>query len=84
MYRFLREGNGFSGGAECLWLRLGGRLPLGKILLCLEVLAEHSLVRAEFSGDFCRAVLLPAAGKVNLFDSNILRRISAAEREEGA
>ncbi len=84
VYRFLREGNGFSGGAECLWLRLGGRLPLGKILLCLEVLAEHSLVRAEFSGDFCRAVLLPAAGKVNLFDSNILRRISAAEREEGA
>ena len=79
LYRFLREGGGFCGDAGVLWLRLGGKLSLGKLLLCLDVLAEHRLIRLDSLGDFLRAALLPASGKVDLFSSRLLESLKKSE-----
>ena len=79
LYRFLRERGGFCGDVGVLWMRLGGKLSLGKLLLCLDVLAEHRLIRLDSLGDFLRAALLPASGKVDLFSSRLLESLRKSE-----
>lgn len=79
LYRFLREENGFSGEPEALWMRCGGRLPLGRLLLCLDVLSEHGLIQLESSGSLVRVRLLPVSGKVDLFSSKLLGSLKKSE-----
>ena len=79
LYRFLREANGFSGEAEALWMRCGGRLPFGRLLLCLDVLSERGLIQLESSGSYLRVRLLPASGKVDLFSSKLLAGLKKSE-----
>ena len=55
-----------------------------RLLICLDVLQEHKLIRRVQSGLYCETSILPAAQKVDLFQSNILNQISnASETTEG-
>lgn len=79
LYRFLRSANGYQGDAAVLWSRLGGTTAFGKLLLCLDVLAEHRLIRLEALGDLLQVGLLPAAGKTDLFSSRLLSSLRKSE-----
>ena len=72
LYRLLRAQGGFSGDTAVLWLRMGSALPLGRLLLCVDVLAERGLADCLLEGDFLRVRLLPAKGKTDLFSSPLL------------
>ena len=51
---------------------MGSALPLGRLLLCVDVLAERGLAERLLEGDFLRVRLLPAEGKADLFSSPLL------------
>ncbi len=72
-YRFLRRENGFRGPLELLAARLP-EIPLCRLLICLDVLAEHRLIR-KMGGNTLQIQVLPAEGKRDLFDSVFLRSL---------
>ena len=46
-----------------------------RTLVCLEVFDERGLIRLEHSTDHLRIDLMPVEGKVDLDQSDILRRL---------
>ena len=84
LYRYLRGIPVFSGGIEALLARMPPHFSAERLLICLDVLQEHKLIRRVQSGLYCETSILPAAQKVDLFQSNILNQISnASETTEG-
>ncbi len=84
LYRYLRGIPVFSGGIEALLARMPPHFSAERLLICLDVLQEHKLIRRVQSGLYCETSILPAAQKVDLFQSNILNQISnASEITEG-
>lgn len=84
LYRYLRSIPGFSGGLEALLARMPSNFSAERLLICLDVLQEHKLIRRAQSGLRCEIFVLPAAKKVDLFQSKILDLIyDASETTEG-
>ena len=75
IYRFLRREGGFCGPIELLAARLP-EVPLSRLLICLDVLDEHRLIR-KVGGSTLDIELLPAQGKQNLFDSAFLDNLKS-------
>ena len=82
LYRLLRAENGYAGPAEILLGHLN--LPsfaVQTLLTALDVLAERGLIRLERFGGTLSVVMVPAAGKVQLFDSYIIKEIQHSGKD---
>lgn len=75
LYRTLRAMGGYHGGAEGLAARAD--MPFARLLVCLELFAEHGLIAWEAFGEQYSVELKPPQGKVDLLDSAFLRRLRA-------
>ena len=76
LYRFLRSQGGWSQSVLVLLHRLGcPGIGLEKLLVALEVLAEHKLIALRLNGDLACVQLADVAEKVDLFQSDILDTI---------
>lgn len=75
LYRTLRAMGGYRGGAE----GLAGRtdMPFARVLVCLELFAEHGLIDLEAIGDAYAVTLRQPQGKVDLFDSAFFRSLQS-------
>jgi len=62
----------------------GRRAPLSRTLVCLEVFDERGLISLERRQDCLHIALQPVEGKVDLEQSDILRRLRALSGESGA
>lgn len=82
IYRALRSGNGFSGSTQIFWARLPALLiGFAKLLIALDVLAEHHLITQDRFGDTCVITCMQTSKKVDLFDSVILERLKCIEKD---
>ena len=76
LYRFLRGQGGWDQSVLVLLHRLGcPQIGLDKLLVALEVLAEHGLITLRMDGELACAALKDVTEKVDLFRSDILETI---------
>lgn len=73
LYRFLREQNGWSLGADLLLWRLdGGKMGYARLMTALQVFAERGLLQLGQDSGILQIELCQTDGKVNLEESPIL------------
>ena len=75
LYRYLRERQGYSRPVETLVSRLNNRLSYGKIRVALEAMNELGLIRIHEGLKTCRITLNSVAGKVNLENASIIKKL---------
>lgn len=78
LYRKLASLRGAAVGAQPLLAALRG-FSLGKLLVCLDILEERSLIRCARRGELIQAELLRTTGKVDVFASGAYRRLAGKE-----
>lgn len=76
LYRTLRACGGYSGGAEKL-SGMDSSMPFARLLVCLELFREHGLIQLKMFGMQYTVKLCTAQGKVDLFNSDFLRRLKS-------
>lgn len=77
IYRLLRSEVRFLGRPEMLLPRItGAPVPLGKLLVALDVLAEHRLIGLRKDADTYEIEILKTGGKVNLADSRTIHALN--------
>lgn len=76
VYRFIREKNGFAGGKDVLYYKLGKSINFGKLCLILDVMKELKLISIQRNERCEKISLNPMTGKVNLSDSISIKKLS--------
>lgn len=74
VYRYIRQQKKLETEGDVLAFRVG--LPLGKTRIALDVLEEFGLIGQTIKGGRLLLTFLPAAGKVQLDNSRILRELA--------
>lgn len=81
IYRLLRAEDGFSGEPEILLGRLNyPGMGIQKLMTALEILQEHCLLHMERNGASVHILLNHTEKKVNLFQSEIIRRVQSLQK----
>ncbi len=74
LYKLIRV-SGWRAGLCSLLSRMPTSMSLGKLRLCLDVLAERRLIAEAEYGEALSITALPTSGKTDLFESPILKRL---------
>jgi single-stranded-DNA-specific exonuclease len=83
VYRLLRKTKTWDGNVQRLLKKVGGDMPLCRLLVILQAMHQCRLIRVRAFGDRMRLSVLQVAGKVEIATAPIILEIHRLTKGEG-